>query len=133
MAQSPQGPQPANSSQPSKQRMELVGQEWQPDPPAPMQLPPPMQSSTMPPAGAAQNPLQEMIHRTAWKAAVLGTLNAAVKILAARMIVLVAVVGGIGLTFAVLPAPNYAKLGALAIYSVFVAIPCVWLAGKAQG
>ena len=74
--------------------------------------------------------MQEMIHRTAWKAAVLGTLNAAVRVLAARNIVLVATLGAIFLTWLALRAPDPYRLGALAIYALGVLVPAVWLASK---
>jgi hypothetical protein len=76
------------------------------------------------------NPHTEYVHRAAWKAGVLGALNVAVAILAARLVVLVAVIGGIVLTWLALAVPDPVRLGALGIYCVAVVIPAVWLASR---
>lgn len=72
----------------------------------------------------------EQITRTAWKAGVLGALNVLVVVIAVRLIVLVAVTGGIVLTATALNNPDPWRLGALAIYSIAVVIPVVWLASR---
>jgi hypothetical protein len=54
----------------------------------------------------------------------------ATAILAARLVVLVGVIGGIGLTWLALQEPDPMRLGALAIYAVGVCLPVVWLAGR---
>lgn len=60
----------------------------------------------------------------------MGALNVAVTVLSVRLVVLVAVAGGIGLTWLALQEPDPLRLGALAIYTVAVVIPCIWLAGR---
>lgn len=70
------------------------------------------------------------MHRAAWKAAVMGALNVLVQVLAVRMILLVAVVGGIFLTWLALQAPDPYRLGALAIYCAAVVVPTVWIASN---
>jgi hypothetical protein len=75
---------------------------------------------------------KEFIHRTAWKAGVLGALNLATQILAIRFVVLTAIVGGISLTWLALGQPDPYRLGALAIYCGFVVLPTVWLAAAAR-
>lgn len=60
----------------------------------------------------------------------LGTFNVACKILAARLIVLVGVIGGIGLTWLALAHPDPYRLGALAIYAAGVLIPTIWLGSR---
>jgi len=72
----------------------------------------------------------EYIHRAAWKAGILGALNVLIMITAARMIVLVAVSGGIGLTMIALGAPDPWRLGALAIYSIAIVVPVIYLASR---
>lgn len=72
----------------------------------------------------------EYVHRAAWKAGVLGALNVAFAVLAARLVVLVAVAGAIALTWSALAIPDPWRLGALGIYGVAIFIPCVWLAGR---
>lgn len=72
----------------------------------------------------------EMVHRAAWKASVMGTLNVIVAVLSVRLIVLVAVCGGIGLALQALSVPDPYRLGALGIYAVFVVCPCIWLASR---
>lgn len=60
----------------------------------------------------------------------MGALNAFALVVGARAIVLVAVFGGIGLTWLALQNPDPYKLGALAIYTLAVLCPVVWLAGR---
>ena len=81
-------------------------------------------TQTDPPRG----PQIEYIHRAAWKAGVLGTLNMAARILAARLIVLVAIVGGIALAYPALGQPDWFHVGILAVYCAGVVLPAVVLA-----
>jgi hypothetical protein len=73
------------------------------------------------------------MHRSVWKAAVLGTINVLAIVLAARLIALVAVSGGIALATVVLaggPAGSpldQTRLIALGIYAVGVCLPVVVL------
>ena len=106
-------------------RMQLVGERRLPDPPPQNQTP----LSQM--IGATTTSIQpEVIHRMAWKAGVMGALNVIAALLAARMIVLVSVSGGIALTWAALGQPDPWRLGALAIYSLAIVVPSVWLASR---
>lgn len=70
----------------------------------------------------------EALSRAAWQRGVLGAVNMLAMVLAARLIVLVAVAGGISLTWLALQSPDPMRLGALAIYCVAVVIPTVFLA-----
>jgi hypothetical protein len=72
----------------------------------------------------------EYIHRAAWKAAVLGTLNVLVVVTAVRLITLVAVIGGVVLTAIALEAPDPWRVGVLAIYAVAVVMPVIWMASR---
>lgn len=81
-------------------------------------------------ATTPQRPSPEYIHRAAWKAGVLGAINVLVLVTAIRMIVLVALIGDIVLTAMALNAPDPWRLGALAIYSLAVVVPVVWLASR---
>ena len=72
----------------------------------------------------------EYIHRAAWKAGVMAAINVAVVVVAVRMIVLVAVAGGIALTWLSLRVADPLHLVALGIYCVFVVVPAVWLASR---
>ena len=72
----------------------------------------------------------ELLGRYAWRQGVLGALTVAIRILAARAILLFAVLGAIGLAWLALSSPDYERLGALAIYTISVLAPLVWLAGK---
>lgn len=58
----------------------------------------------------------------------MGAFNALALVIAARLILLVAVGGAIGLTYLALLNPDPYRLGALAIYTVAVVMPTVWLA-----
>lgn len=60
----------------------------------------------------------------------LGALNIATAILSARLIVLVAVVGGISLSYPALNNPDWFRIGFLAVYCAGVVLPAVWLASR---
>ena len=105
--------------------MQVVGERVLPDP-SPKNSPTLTTTTTPTPPDLTQ----EFIHRAAWKAGVLGALNAAVLILAARVAVLIAVAGGIWLTWVALIEPDPYRLGALAIYSLFVVIQTIYLASR---
>jgi hypothetical protein len=115
-----------SANTPRRSRMQLVGERQTADAPSPSPtIPPSTPRTTSPP-----NLQQEYIHRAAWKAGLLGALNVATAILAARLVVLVAVIGGIALTWLALAVPDPVRLGALGIYCVAVVIPSVWLASR---
>lgn len=60
----------------------------------------------------------------------MATLNALSLVLAVRLTLLVGVCGAIVLAYLALAASDPYKLGALAIYSVVVVVPLVWLAAR---
>jgi len=70
---------------------------------------------------------QEAMTRAQWQAGVMGSLNVVVAILAVRLILLVAVVGSIALTWEAVAAPDPWRLAALGIYAAVVCVPLVWL------
>jgi hypothetical protein len=72
----------------------------------------------------------EYLHRSAWKAGVLGSINVLAIVLAVRLGLLVAIVGAIVLTYITIQAPDPFRLGALAIYAAFVILPTTWLASR---
>ena len=77
----------------------------------------------------------EYIHRAAWKAGVLGALNVATVILAARLTLLLSVLGAIWLSWLVLSTPSanppdVSRLAVLAVYVAVVVVPLVWLAAR---
>lgn len=51
-------------------------------------------------------------------------------VLAARSILLLATIGGAALTWLALAQPDVRRLAALAIYTVTIELPLVWLASK---
>jgi hypothetical protein len=57
-------------------------------------------------------------------------MDALALVLALRMIVMIAIVGGIALTWLALRDPDPYRLGALAIYAVSIVLPTIWLAGR---
>jgi hypothetical protein len=69
-----------------------------------------------------------MVHRAVWKAGVMGAVNVLAKVLAARLIVLVAVTGGIALAYPALGSPDWFRVGILAVYCAGVVLPAVILA-----
>lgn len=111
--------------------MQLVGESRYPDAVAP----PPPPYAPIAGMGAIPNTTPrgdelELVHRTAWRAGMLGAINVLTQVIAAKVIVLIAVIGGVALTWIALGDPNLYRLGALAIYAGFVVGPCVWLAGR---
>lgn len=60
----------------------------------------------------------------------LGAINVLVLVTAIRIIVLVAVSGGIALSIIALGTPDPWRVGVLAIYSIAVVMPVVWLASR---
>ena len=73
---------------------------------------------------------REYMTRSAWQAGVIGSINVLVLILSAKMIVLVAVLGGIYLTMIALAQPDPWRLASLAAYGLMVCVPVVWLASR---
>lgn len=72
----------------------------------------------------------EYIHRAAWKAGVMGALNVVIALIAVRLILLVAVCGAISLAYLALASTDPYKLGTLAVYTLVVVVPLVWLAAR---
>jgi hypothetical protein len=116
-------------------RMTLVGERVVPDPMSQSEL----RLTGTSPTSAATTPTpqpdprafaQELLDRAAWKQSVLGAINVLTAVLAVRLIVLVSVSGGIGLTWLALQEPDPMRLGALAIYCAAVVIPVVWLSSR---
>lgn len=60
----------------------------------------------------------------------MAVLNAVALVLAVRVITLAAVLGGVTIAYMTLDHPDPYRLGALAIYSLAVVLPCVWLASR---
>jgi hypothetical protein len=75
-------------------------------------------------------PTAEYVHRAAWKAGVLATLNVLLAVIAIRFILLAAVAGAIVLTYITIQSPDPWRLGSLAIYALTVVGPCVWLSSR---
>jgi hypothetical protein len=71
---------------------------------------------------------EEYIARSAWKHGVLASINVLIMVLSARIIMLIAVTGGIALTWLVLQRADLFQLIALAVYCVGVVFPAVYLA-----
>jgi len=70
------------------------------------------------------------VHRAAWKAAVLGTINVLVLLVAVRLILLVSVCGAVALAYLALSNPDPYRLGALLIYALTVVVPLIFLASR---
>lgn len=137
MTQTPQD-QPSAST-PPRSKVQLVSEKRVGDPGQPQQNSPTltqMISAATAPSSPFTQPVQvdrqqqEFIHRAAWKASVLGALNVLVQVVAVRVIVLVAVSGGIVLAALSLSSPDPWRLGVLAIYALAVVVPVVWLASR---
>jgi hypothetical protein len=85
------------------------------------------------PASAALSRETEFVTRAAWRAGVLGAVNALFVILAVRAILLVAVVGALVLAWTVAKSADpipYPSLIMLVVYGLLVVIPVVWLSSR---
>ena len=82
------------------------------------------------PTSTTPRDVAELQHRAVWKAGAIGALNVFTAILSLRLVVLVSIVGGIGLTWLCLQSPDPYRIGALFIYCGFVQCPVVWLASR---
>ena len=76
------------------------------------------------------NVQQEYIHRAAWKAGVLGAINVLIQVVAVRIIVLLSIAGAAFLAAMAINNPDPWRMGVLAIYSISVVIPSIWLASR---
>jgi len=68
--------------------------------------------------------------RAAWRAGVIGGINVLVAVLAVRLILLLAVAGAVALTWLAAEQENQYRIAALAIYTITVILPLVWLSGR---
>jgi hypothetical protein len=88
-------------------------------------------NSATPNDGRFLNPQAgEYVHRAQWKASVMATLNTLFIVLSVRLILLVSIIGAIIVVSRVVAAPDPWRLGALAIYTLVVVVPMVWLSSR---
>ena len=126
MSQSQEAKLPPTEQLSGPRLMSLVHEKVIPDPPSSPLPPTPLARSTPTPPSVQR----EYIHRAAWKAGVLGSLNLAVSILAVRLILLLAVLGAVGLTWLALAARDLLLTVPVGLYTITVCLPLVWLAGR---
>ena len=113
----------------NRRRMQVVAERVLPDPavePAAPTTTAPTTTSSI----SLQTTTSELVARQAWRQGVLGALTVAIRILAARSILLFAVLGAIGLAWLALSSSDYVRLAALALYTLTVVCPLVFLASK---
>ena len=129
--------QPSENMPPrSRAPMQLVAEKALPDPPA--SLSSLIAAQTMATASSTPKPgvsreTGEYVHRSAWKAGVLGSLNLLAIVLAVRLVLLVAVLGALWLAKLALDVPAPVQMPALimlAVYCVTVVLPMVWLSSR---
>ena len=84
------------------------------------------------PAALVANVQRELASLRSWRAGAIGTLNVAAAILAARAILLIAVLGAIALAVLALASHDLVRVGVLGLYCVCVVIPLVWLVSRAK-
>lgn len=113
-----------------RSRMQLVGERQSPDGPPP--TPPTLTQAAMTQRTTQPdvNLPKEYVARSAWKQSVLGTLNVAFLVLAVRLILLLAVLGAVALTWLALAAPDPLRMAAVGLYTVTVVIPLIWLSAR---
>ena len=78
------------------------------------------------------NQVEELLSRAAWRAGVIASLTVITRILAVRLILLVAVLGSIALAFVVLNSSDVFHLVALGTYCAVVVVPIVLLSARQQ-
>ena len=114
----------------SRKPMEIVAERQIPEAPSLsslIQTATTTAQTTQPPKPTAQ---AEYIHRAAWKASVLATLNVLLAVVAIRFAFLVAIVGAIVLTYITIASPDPWRLAALGVYTALVVLPATWLASR---
>lgn len=130
MSQSMPGPPFGDTpTGPSVRRMSLVAERAVEESETPTARFPPIPPSD-PAALANEAILRELAYRRSWKAGVIGALNLASAILAARLILLLAVLGAVGLDWIALAEPDPVRLAAIGIYGGMVVLPVVWVASR---
>lgn len=138
MTQNPQEPPSASIHQLSPPMpVYLMHEEHIPDLPTNAEAPtPPRHHPLRPSENHFHGKLQiramdeEVEHRAAWKAGMLGAINVLAAVLAARWTAMMAVAGSILLSLEVMPQPDPYKLGLLGIYCLLVVGPCIWMASR---
>ena len=73
---------------------------------------------------------REALTRAAWRSGVLGALNLAARVLAVRMILLLAVLGAVFLARVTLADPQNQQIAVLGIYCALVVVPLIWLGSR---
>lgn len=102
-----------------------TGSQAAPTPPMPQRE---MRNPTANPNSAAfQN---EVMSRRAWRASVIGSLNVAAMILAARFILLLATLGAFVLAYIATQSAQPLQLVAVGIYLLGVVFPLTWLSSR---
>ena len=112
----------------TRQRLQMtavVDREVESPPPAEAASPTPTSTSS-----PRTEQVQELLSRAAWRAGVLGALQVAVFILAARAILLISVCGAICLAYLAIAQAEPLRLGAVGLYTLGVVLPLVWLASR---
>jgi hypothetical protein len=131
------GPKSSNTSRPSRRPMEVVAERQIPDQPtsqgtaSPMSQPmtnaSPMttiRGMTATPESLSPEPRNPRLD------GVMGAINVLALVLSARLIVLVAVAGAIGLSVVVLEHPDPYSLIALGVYHAGCLVPAIWLSSR---
>ena len=113
----------------SRRRMQVVAERVVADEPQAPTTTAPTTTSSISLQTTTSNS-DELIARAAWQRGVFAAFSVAIKILAARSILLFAVLGAIGLAVLAISGGDYPRLAVLGLYTVTVCGPLVWLAGK---
>lgn len=74
--------------------------------------------------------VQDLLERAAWRAGIVASITVITRILAVRLILLVAVVGSIALSFVALESSDLMHLVALGTYCAVVVVPIVLLSAR---
>ena len=134
MSQATGDPPSENTPRPSGRRpMQLVAEREVAEaaPSTPPSLPSPRMTTTprtvRPEIAAIE---RELGTRLSWKAGVIGSINVVAAILAVRLILLVAIVGAIILTWFGISTHDVLRIAAVGVYTTTVVCPLIWLSAQ---
>ena len=117
----------------SRAPMQLVGEKALPDQPASLSSLIAANTPTTSSTPKVSRETGEYVHRAAWKAGVLGSLNLLAVVLAVRLVLLVAVIGALWLAKLAIEVPPSVQMPALVMlgtYCLTTVIPLVWLSSR---
>ena len=135
MTLSEQAPKSESMPPPRSKRrpMEVLAEDQTPDnQPSHLTNPAPMTATTASQMTAMTRSVQTSDAGGAYLKGAMGAINVLSQVLAARLIVLIAIVGAIGLAWVALANPDPYRIAVLGAYLLAGLVPCVWLSSRGK-